>query len=152
MVTLVFCVQLYAGTSTKIFRLPRNAQSFIKTFSVERKGDALFSVQQWLTARRDVGRLKEMIPVIFITESIKKSSEEFLHGFVHPDVYLPARRGRKQVLLLNACGNEREWDLVLFSQNPMTRYLQRGAVSLSAEPRARKQMPGAGGGAVFHPT
>ena len=42
--------------------------------------------------------------------------------------------------------------LALFSQNPMTRYLQLGAVSFSAEPRARKQMPGAGGGAVCHPT
>lgn len=55
-----------------------------------------------------------MIPVILITESTKKSSKEFSHGFVHPYVYLPAQRARKQVLLLNACNNEREWDLACF--------------------------------------
>lgn len=69
MVTLVFCIQLSSGRSIKIFRLPRNGQSFIKTFSVECEGNALFFKQKWLTACRDIGQLKEMIPITLITEN-----------------------------------------------------------------------------------
>lgn len=80
-VAQVFCTQLCAGTSTKVFSLPKNGQSFIKTFPVEHKGEALFSVQWWLTACRAVGRLKEMSPVIVITGGIKESSKSFHTDF-----------------------------------------------------------------------
>lgn len=85
-----------------------------------------------------------MIPVILITESIKKSSKGFFgHGFVHPNGDVPARRGRKQVLLLSACANEWGWDLGLFSQKKGWIFAAWGVFSL-----CRAKSDGAGAG--FH--